>query len=143
MSAPVFNAEAAGKRLRAMVAEAKEMQAAAEGPVTDTVAGWLAAHYAAAAHEKLDGAEGGQHWEILHAFVHDWALLRRGDQAAARLQLDREHFVWEQANSQCQKEKEFREWVKKPEIREELFPEQEAGLTPETLRKIEKELNLL
>jgi hypothetical protein len=41
------------------------------------------------------------------------------------------------------KEKEFRQWIKRPEIRKEIFPELTRGLTPETLKKIEEELHLL
>jgi hypothetical protein len=47
------------------------------------------------------------------------------------------------AESQPRKEKEFREWLKRPEIRKEIFPELTRGLTPETLKKIEEELHLL
>lgn len=39
--------------------------------------------------------------------------------------------------------KEFREWLKRPEIRKEIFPELTRGLSPETLKKIEEELHLL
>jgi hypothetical protein len=42
-----------------------------------------------------------------------------------------------------EKEKEFREWLKKPEIRKEVFSELTRGLSPETLRKIEEELHPL
>jgi hypothetical protein len=38
----------------------------------------------------LAGGVGGRRWESRRAFVLDWTLLRRGDPAAARLQLDRE-----------------------------------------------------
>ena len=47
------------------------------------------------------------------------------------------------AYSQPRKEKEFREWIKRPEIRKEIFPELTRGLSPETLKKIEEELRLL
>jgi hypothetical protein len=47
------------------------------------------------------------------------------------------------AESQPRKEKEFRDWVKRPEIRKEIFPELTRGLSPETLKKIEEELHLL
>jgi hypothetical protein len=47
------------------------------------------------------------------------------------------------AENQPRKEKEFRDWVKRPEIRKEIFPELTRGLSPETLKKIEEELHLL
>jgi hypothetical protein len=129
--------------LRKMAAEARELQSAAGGSVTDTVAGWLAAHYASAAHEKLTGAEGAHRWEVLRAFVQDWSLLRRGDHTAARLQLDREELEWQRANGKLQKEKDFREWVNRPEIHKELFPDRTGGISQETMQKIERELKLL
>jgi hypothetical protein len=50
---------------------------------------------------------------------------------------------WKRANSKLQKEKDFQEWIKRPEIREEFLPESKGGITEETLRKIERELRLL
>src|SRR5581483_10155165 len=47
------------------------------------------------------------------------------------------------AENHPRKEKEFRDWVKRPEIRKEIFPELTRGLSPETLKKIEEELRLL
>ena len=129
--------------LAGMVAEAQELKAAAGGSVTDTVTGWLAAQYASAAHERLADAAGAQRWEIIRAFVQDWSLLRRGDHSAARLQLDREELDWQRASSKTQKEKDFREWIQRPEVRREFLPEIARGISKETMRKIEAELNLL
>ena len=58
-------------------------------------------------------------------------------------ELDREELDWQRANTQAQKEKEFREWIQRPEIRREFLPEITRGISPETLRKIETELRLL
>ena len=143
MSAPSSNLANTQERLRAMVAEARELQSAAGGSVTDAIAGWLAAQYASTVHEKLAGADGVRRWEVLRAFVQDWSLLRRGDHTAARLQLDCEELEWQRANGKLQKEKEFREWIQRPEVREEFLPKSKGGITPETLEKIERELNLL
>jgi len=129
--------------LREMTADAAELKRAAGGSITDAVADWLAPQYLLAAREKLSGTEGAKHWEILRAFVQDWAMLRRSEHSAARLQLDREEFDWQRANSQSQKEKEFREWLKRPEIRAEIFPDHTRGISEETLKKIERELRLL
>ena len=75
--------------------------------------------------------------------MQDWSLLRRGDHTAARLQLDREELDWQRANGKSQKEKEFRDWVNRPEIRKELFPERTGGISTETMKKIERELKLI
>ena len=93
--------------------------------------------------ERLSATEGAGRLEVLRTFLHDWTLLRRGDHAAARLQLDREELDWQRANGQTQKEREFREWIQRPEILRELFPKRTGGLSKETLEKIERELNLL
>ena len=129
--------------LTEMVAEAQEFKTAVGGSVTDAVADWLAPQYLLAAREKLAGTAGPQRWEFLRAFTQDWALLRRGDQAAARLQLDREELDWQRANSAAQKEKDFREWIQRPEIREEFLPKVQPGISAENMAKIERELRLL
>lgn len=129
--------------LRQMVAEAQALKEAAGGSVADAVAAWLAPQYLLAAREKLDAASEAGRFEVLRMFMHDWALLRRGDHAAARLQLDREELDWQRSTSRTQKEKDFRDWLQRPEVRRELLPELAGGLRPETLQKIEEELRLL
>ena len=143
MNAPYSNLAETKSLLLGMVAEAADLKRAAGGSITDAVADWLAPQYLLAAKEKLSGAEGARRWEILRAFVQDWAMLRRGEHSAARLQLDREELDWQRANSQSQKEKEFREWIKRPEIRKEFFPDLTRGISKETIEKIERELRLL
>jgi hypothetical protein len=129
--------------LAEMVAEAQELKQAAGGSVTDAVAAWLAPQYLLAAREKLAAAGETGRFEVLRTFVQDWAMLRRGDHAAVRLQLDREQLDWERANTKSQKEQEFREWMQRPEVRREFLPERTGGLSPETIEKIERELRLL
>ena len=137
------NPSAIQKMLREMAAEAQNMQAAAGGSVTDAVAGWLAPQYLAAAREKLSNTDGTGRLEVLRTFLHDWTLLRRADHAAARLQLDREELEWQRSNSASQKEKEFREWIQRPEIRQEFLPKIKGGISKETMEIIERELALL
>lgn len=129
--------------LREMVAEAQELKQAAGGSVTDAVATWLAPQYLLAARETLAGMSGAGRLEVLRTFVQDWALLRRGDHAAARLQLDREQLDWERANHASRREQEFREWIRRPEVRRELLPELKPGISPEALEKMERALHLL
>lgn len=129
--------------LTEMVAEAQDLKQAAGGSVTDAVAAWLAPQYLLAARTKLTASAEAGRFEVLRVFVQDWALLRRGDHSAARLQLDREQLDWQRANSQAQKEQEFREWVQRPEVRREFLPDLTRGISKETLAKIERELNLL
>ena len=126
-----------------MVAEVQEFKQAAGGSVTDAVAGWLAPQYLLAAREKLDGAEGARRWEILRLFAQDWATLRRGDHSAARLQLDRERLAFERKCAERAKFSEFWKWAKRPEIKRKLYPPGRGGVSKATLRKVERELNLM
>ena len=142
MNAPKSNLAGTKALLLGMVAEANDLKQAVGGSITDAVAEWLAPQYLLAAREKLSGTQAAQRWEILRLFVQDWAMLRRGDHSAARLQLDREELDLLRANSLSQKEKEFREWLKRPEIRKEFYPDSTGGIRPETLERIERELNL-
>lgn len=128
--------------LTEMVAEAQDLKQAAGGSVTDAVAAWLAPQYLLAAREKQTATGADGRFEVLRVFMQDWAMLRRGDHSAVRLQLDREQLDWERANSKSQKEHEFREWIQRPEIRREFLPELAEGLRPATLEKIERELHL-
>jgi hypothetical protein len=140
---PATRVAEALRALREMTAEAKEFQQAAGGSVTDTVAAWLAPQFLLAMREKLAATGANGRLEVLWTFLHDRTALRRGDHAAARLQLDREQFDWQRANTQAEKEKEFREWLQRPEIRKELHPENEGGISPETLAKIERAVKIL
>ena len=40
--------------------------------------------------KQLAGLKGEDRLKLLRAFVHDWALLRHGDQTAERLRIERE-----------------------------------------------------
>ena len=131
------------KLLREIAADSEKSARAAGGCITDAVSGWLAAQYAATTHAELAAADAPRRWEVLRACVQDWTRLRRSDRAVDRLQLARETLAWRRSTTQAEKEKEFREWVTRPDIRKELFPDEEPGLSPETIQKIERELNLL
>jgi hypothetical protein len=129
LSPPNSNLANAQTMLREMVAEALELKAAAGGSVTDAVAAWLAPQYLLAAREKLTATDGAGRFEVLRIFMQDWAMLRRGDHSAARLQLDREELDWQRASSKTQKEKDFREWIQRPEVRREFPPEIARGIS--------------
>jgi hypothetical protein len=143
MSAPNPNLAKTKSLLAEMVAETQELKQAAGGSVTDAVAGWLGQQYLLAARERLTDSEGKGRFEVLRLFMQDWAMLRRGDHSAARLQLDREELDWQRTNSKLQKDQDFREWIQRPEIRREFLPDNSPGISAETLKKIEAELHLL
>lgn len=115
-----------------MAALTQELQQAINGPITDVIGGWFAAQYAGSVNGELAAAEGSRRLEILRACIQDWAKLRRGDHTAARMEHDRKQLDWQRAKSEAKKEKEFREWLKRPEIIQELFPKSQARLSEET-----------
>lgn len=112
--------------LVAMTEEAKEMQEAVGGSVTDAVAGWLAPRYAQAAREQLEGFEGPERLKLLRTFAQDWALLRKGDHSAARLRQEEEWLELERGKSEERMRKRFEEWARRPEVRETLVPRKES-----------------
>ncbi len=150
--------------LATMAAEADELERAAGGPVVEMVARWLAPTYAAAARRRLDDLEDDRRLDALREFIHDLAVLRRGDHAAERLRLDRERLAWEKDRTDALSEARFQEWLRDPAVfrrhleqhlgdRErqrrirEIFglsePPSRPGFREETLAELEKELKLL
>ena len=129
--------------LREMTADAAELKRAAGGSITDAVADWLAPQYLLAAREKLSGTDGAARWEILRSFVQDWAMLRRGEHSAARLQLYCQRLAFERKCAERAKMSEFWKWTKRPEIKRKLWPPKRGGISKSTFRKIERELNLM
>jgi len=79
----------------------------------------------------------------LRQLCADTTELRRGDHDVERLKLERERLDLARANSEQEREKEFWEWVKRPEVQEKLYPNRKGGVTRATLEKISRELNLL
>jgi len=133
-----------------MAAQARELSSAAGGSITDAMADWLAPQYLMAAHKKLSAAEGDRRWEILRMIVQDSAMLRRGDQMAdrlsierERLKLDQQRLVFDRKCAEKIKFSEFWKWTKCPEIKNKLWPPKKGGISEATMRKIESELNLL
>lgn len=131
LSSPDSNLETVKNLFAGLRAEAKGLKKAAGGSVTDSVAAaWLAPQFLLAARQNLDAADENARFELLRAFIRDWALLRRGDHSAARLQLEREALELKRANTAAQR-------------KEESFPTKRGGLSTGQLKQIEKELNLL
>src|SRR5436190_513576 len=99
--------EAKPELFAGMAAEAAELKAAAGGSITETVAGWLAPEYAAAAHQKLAELAGDEKLSALQGLMHDWVKLRGSELASCRVQLRREELEIQRANAAFRKEKEF------------------------------------
>lgn len=142
-----YNLASAKKLVAGLAAEAAALKKAGRGNVSEAVSDWLAAQYLMVLHARLQakGDEPGiaRRWETLRTGLMDWTRLRRGDQATAWLALDREELEMDWQNSLCRREKEFKQWMKDPKVREKYFPKSQGGITQKTLEKIEKELGLL
>jgi hypothetical protein len=123
----------------AMVANLKDEQALGDQTLTDQLntklARWVAIQYAAAA-QALIAAEPDPKlkWPRLRQLCADVARLRRGDHHAERLGISRERLALEQANTDHQREQQFWEWTKRPDIAEKLSPKQKRGLSEEAMQ---------
>lgn len=118
--------------VRDLAAEARELREASEEPLTDALAQLLTAEYVLATKADIRQAGGGLlDAGTLRMLCRDVTALRRGDQAAERLRLDRERFEEELRKRRKEEEKAGRQ-ARRP-----------RGLRKGTIRKIERELRLL
>ncbi len=120
------------RAMRQLAEEVAELCPAGAEPATELLAAWLGCRYVAESHRLREcSAHPEGDWRRLREFCSDVATLRRLDQAAARLRLDREKF-----------EEEGRERRAKEEA--EKCPQAgPRGITRETLEKIEQAIGLL
>ena len=118
--------------MRTMAADVEELTTAAPEPPAELLAQWLPLRYVAASRglRQMTGDPEAD-WRRLRDFCADVATLRRLDQTAARLRLDRDKF-----------EQEVRE-VRADEEEEERRKNHQGGLTPEALALIEEEAGIM
>ncbi len=128
--------------LRGLDSDDTAEQHALNGPLTEKLGRWLALRYAAAAQALAAESDPDSAWRRLREFCADIVELRRGDQRAERLRLEREWLLLDQTNADHAREKLFWEWTKRPDIREKLFPNHRGGISKATMEKIERELGL-
>ena len=105
---------------------------------------WLAMHLAATA-QVVVAAERDPNikWARLRELSSALSRIRHGESQTERLRLDREWLALEQTKTEAEREKLFWEWTRREDIHEKLYPNQEKGLSMETIRKIERELKLM
>lgn len=93
MREPTENQQASSalaSHLRELRTEVAALDEAGAGPLTDVLAHWLAAHYAAAARSVAAEANGALDFKTLRALTVDVVALRQGDHSAIRLQHEKE-----------------------------------------------------
>ena len=73
----------------------------------------------------------------------DITRLRRGDLYAERIDLERQWLALDASNAESQKEKDFWDWTKRPDINKKLFPDKKPGISPEALKEMQDKLNLM
>ena len=67
----------------------------------------------------------------LREFCADITTLRRGDLSAGRLAIERQRLALLQTKSDEQKDKEFWEWTRRPDVQAKLYPHRD----PEKVRR--------
>jgi hypothetical protein len=130
--------------LTEMAAESAELKAAVGGALTEVFADWLVPQYALAVRGQLAALpDGPERLKLLRLASIDLVAFQRGKHNADRLVLERERLAVERARIKRNQNAEFWKWTKKPEIRRKLYPPGRGGISKTTIRKIERELNLL
>jgi hypothetical protein len=119
--------------VKRVTADADELQPGATEPLTEKLAPWLAARYFVAAKGLLT-----ENWEVdrklLRELCSDVVALRRGDQNAQWLRLERERLEHAWTRDRARSEAEFWEWVRKPENRDRICQEFERQAKEEEAR---------
>jgi hypothetical protein len=108
--------------------DATEWDAESRAPITDTLAHWLAARYAAAT-RRVAETGGREGWHLLREMCGDIVELRKGDHSAERLQIERERLALERqnaANAEKWREKLAQPTKKSWRNREDLSAEDRA-----------------
>lgn len=104
------------QHIRELLAEVASFKEAGAEVLTETLAQWLTAHYVVAAKSAAKKASAeGIDLKTLRALSSDVVALRRGDQYAERLRIEREQLELDREQSKERREKLFWEWATKPE----------------------------
>jgi hypothetical protein len=91
-------------------------------PLVGHLVRWMATRFAAAAQNATIPEDPEADLREIRTFLTDIVALRRGDLVARRLTL-------EQAKTNTQKELEFWEWTKRPDIQAKLYPHRDPDKT--------------
>jgi hypothetical protein len=86
-----LNHQAALGEATRFMSESRQLSNAGEGTVTDNLATFVAAQYALASSQLAEEPDADTRWKRLRDLCHDVVALRRGDQNAQRLELNRLH----------------------------------------------------
>ena len=119
---------------RELAADARELETAAEGRLTDHLATALAARYACA----LSGWNGAPTEEFRHqlralrGLCQDIVELRRGDHSGARLRMEQERLDRERERTEEEVVAQFQQWAQNPAMRDLICA---AWLSPEERRR--------
>jgi len=103
--------------LRALDAQVAALNEAGLESLTDTLAKWVSAQYAATARRTVDEAgRAGLSLPVLHSLAADILALRKGDQSAAWLDLEREWLKLGRKKTTEAMERQFEQWMKDPKV---------------------------
>jgi hypothetical protein len=110
------------------------------GDFADQLTQWIALRYGAAANSMAVAEQEDPDSALrrLRLLCQDVMALRRGELSAGRLRVLQQRLAREQKLSDQEKEKEFWEWTKRPEVQERLYPHRDPD---KTRRQVEQMLN--
>ena len=109
--------------IRELVANAADIAQATQGQITDHLAAALAIRYTQALTE-WDGQETDnfrRSMQNLHHACRDISTLRRGDQAAARIEIEKQRLALDREQTEEEIVAHFQDWASIPKVRESLL----------------------
>jgi len=126
----------------AMVSNLGGEDVAGDSPLTgyfhEKFARSVSIHYAATAKAVLAAQlDSETKFSRLRQLCADVSRLRRIDYHAERINIERQRFALQQSKADQDREKEFAEWLKRPEIQMKYFPKQKRGLSREALALVD------
>ena len=128
-TAPPSAGSEVAQALAAMAAESAAVRSQGGGTVADTLAEWLSTRNVLAARQLADEAgEDGSDLKTLASLTADIVSLRKGDQGAERLRIERERLEIERERSEARMQLRFEEWLKQPGMADRICG---PKLTPE------------
>jgi hypothetical protein len=107
------------------------------GDFSEQLTQWIALRYGAMAHDlSLGDSDREKVLTHMRLFCREVLALRRGELSAGRLRVLERRLAIEEAVSEKEKEKEFWEWVKRPEIQAQLYPHRDPEKTRQDVERM-------
>jgi hypothetical protein len=89
----------------AMAVDAEDFSETLDGPATEWALQWAAAKYVETAQTLVTRLEGEARHEFLRTMIRDFSVIRKGDRAAERIAIEREHLAFARERLRHEKER--------------------------------------